>query len=126
MTEDPTKKFKLFYANQAAIQINHNEILVFGGWSHNNIGVKDSYIIEVEEITNVHGKKSNRYYARWINEKPLVSGEGFADLRPIIYNRRVVSLQNITQGENQVLEKEKRLIEFDMYNWYEYENIVNI
>ena len=55
-------------------------------------------------------RKSYRYYVRWTNEKPLISGEGFADLRPIIHNRRVVSLQNITHGENEVLEKEKKLI----------------
>ncbi len=110
VNSDLTNKFKLFYANQAAIQINPNEIFVFGGWSHGNSGVQESYLIEVEEITNTQGKKSYRYYARWVNEKPLISGEGFADLRPIIYNRKVVSLQNITFGDNKVLEKEKKLI----------------
>ena len=58
-----------------------------------------------------------RYFVRWINEKPLVSGEGFADLRPIIYNKKIMSLQNISLGQNQILEKEKKLIEFDMYEW---------
>ena len=75
---------------------------MFGGWSHGNSGVRDSYIMEVEEIAikGQKDRKSYRYYVRWANEKPLISGEGFADLRPIIHNRRVVSLQNITHGEN--------------------------
>lgn len=37
---EPTRKFNLFYAHQAAIQINPNEIFVFGGMSHNNSGVR--------------------------------------------------------------------------------------
>lgn len=53
-----------------------------------------------------------------------MSGEGFADLRPIIYQKRIMSLQNISHGQNQILEREKKLIEFDMYEWQETENIV--
>ena len=47
MSSKVEEKFKLFYANQAAIQINPNEIFVFGGWSHENIGVRESYVIQV-------------------------------------------------------------------------------
>lgn len=39
VNEDLTKKFNLFYANQAGIQINPNEIFIFGGISHNSVGV---------------------------------------------------------------------------------------
>jgi hypothetical protein len=41
------RKFNLFYAHQAAIQINPNEILVFGGMTHNSMGVNETYILEV-------------------------------------------------------------------------------
>lgn len=34
-----TKKFNLFYAHQAAIQINPNQIFIFGGMTHNSVGV---------------------------------------------------------------------------------------
>lgn len=52
MNSEIEKKFKLFYSSQAAIQINPNEIFVFGGWSHNDpsakeSGTRESYIIEV-------------------------------------------------------------------------------
>lgn len=111
------KKFNLFYAHQAAIQINPNEILVFGGMSHNSEGVKETYILEIESIKNKNNQESFRYYARWINEKPLVSAEGFINLRPIIYNRKVMCLQNISSGPSEYYEKEKRLIEFNMFEW---------
>lgn len=43
-SETPT----LFHANQAAIQINPNEIFVFGGVTSGMKGTADSYIIGVE------------------------------------------------------------------------------
>lgn len=54
-----------------------------------------------------------------------MSAEGFISLRPIIYNKKVMSLQNISSGSNEYYEKEKRLIEFNMFDWREIENIVN-
>lgn len=36
-----------------------------------------------------------------------------------------MSLQNISQGPNKILEREKKLIEFNMYEWFETENIVD-
>jgi hypothetical protein len=90
-----------------------------------NMGVTESYILEVESIKNkAKDKESFRYYARWINEKPLISGEGFSGLKPIVYNKKVMSLQNISMGQNTYYNKEKRLIEFNMYEWREIENIV--
>lgn len=117
MNKDITKKFNLFYANQAGIQINPNEILIFGGITHNSLGVTETYLIEVESLVTPNNRKSIRYYARWINQKPLISAEGFSGLRPIIYDRKVVSLQNISCGQTELYEKEKRFIEFNMYEW---------
>ncbi len=49
---------------------------------------------------------------RWVNEKKLISAEGFLGLRPIIYKKKVMSLQNITVkgSPNDIYEQEKRLI----------------
>lgn len=80
--------YKLFYAAQAAIQINPNQIFVFGGYDHRNIGTQQSYILQVQTIkpkldtsgistVGTAGKKistNSRYYARWINEKKLLNG----------------------------------------------------
>ena len=40
----------MFHANQAAIQINPNEIFVFGGINSSLEGSTDSFIIGVEEF----------------------------------------------------------------------------
>ena len=44
---DRGEKINLFHANQAAVQINPNEIFVFGGISSGLQGSTDSFIIGV-------------------------------------------------------------------------------
>jgi len=41
------EKPRLFFANQAAIQINPNEIFVFGGLAENFKGTNESYLIGI-------------------------------------------------------------------------------
>ena len=40
----------LFHANQAAIQINPNEVFVFGGLTSGLAGSSDSFILGIEEF----------------------------------------------------------------------------
>ncbi len=47
---DRTERVTLFNANQAALQINPNEIFVFGGITSGLKGVTDSFISGVEEF----------------------------------------------------------------------------
>ena len=92
--------YKLFYAAQAAIQINPNEIFVFGGCDHKNAGTQESYIIEIETITNKENRTNTRYYARMMNEKPLLTGEGFHEMKPVIFDGKIYCLQNISVESN--------------------------
>jgi hypothetical protein len=74
-------KPKLFYANQAAIQINPREIFVFGGLSEGMQGTTETYLIGVEEFeaptrqlrSDTRTTLQQRFCVRWPNEKPLIS-----------------------------------------------------
>jgi hypothetical protein len=80
--------------------------------------------VERFPIENYKGEKvmSSRYYARWINEKPLISAMSFKDFSPCLWKGKLYSLQHLPGRENEVY---KGLIEFDMKSWYETENIVD-
>lgn len=65
---------------------------------------------------------ANRYYARWINEKPLISPMNFYNFGHCIWNGKLYSLQDLPSRNDQIY---KGLVEFDMKCWYETENIVD-
>ena len=50
---DRGEKINLFHANQAAVQINPNEIFVFGGISSGLQGSTDSFIIGPQESVDL-------------------------------------------------------------------------
>lgn len=93
------KNYQLYYGGQGAIQINPNEILVYGGKQSSGTEVDESYILNVERfpIENYKGEKviSSRYYARWINEKPLISAMSFKDFSPCLWKGKLYSLQHL-------------------------------
>ena len=123
----------MFHANQAAIQINPNEIFVFGGINSNLEGSTDSFIIGVEEfdvqtrgiamgifnLVNRSGVKEERlvkqykFTVRWANEKPLISGDDFSGQCPALWKGKLHIMQNT--GSDDMLNFQKRLLSFDMH-----------
>lgn len=49
-------------------------MFIFGGVDHNGNGTTESYILSVETIKNSSNRLSTRYFVRWINYKPLLTG----------------------------------------------------
>lgn len=78
-------------ASNAATQISQNEILVMGGYNEANLGQKQTYIIRVDPTGT---------YIRDINLYPLPFAEGFWNNIPIIQNKLVFVLQNVSQGQD--------------------------
>lgn len=124
----------LFHANQAAIQINPNEIFVFGGTTSGLAGSADSFIIGVEEFDipsrsvifgrsqpNQSGLKEEKlikqykFTVRWANEKPLITGDDFSGQCPSIWKGKLHVLQNT--GSDEMVNFQKRLLSFNMYEW---------
>ncbi len=92
-------------------------------------GVTESYLIGVEQFTTPTREvrqraatKHQRFSVRWINEKPLISGDDFSGIKPTIWKERLFTLQNMGAGET--ISDQKRLLQFDMYQWYETESIL--
>ncbi len=137
---DRSSKASLFNANQCAIQINPNEIFVFGGFTSGMKGVVNSFIIGVEEfdvesreINAGWGQKPNssglrekvrqyKFTVRWVNEKPLITGDDFGSQCPALWKGRLHVLQNI--GNNEMVTLQKRLLSFNMYEWSEIEEVL--
>jgi hypothetical protein len=130
--------FSLFHAKQAAVQINPNEIFVFGGITSGNKGAADSYIISIEEFDvqsrgitlqgdlsrsnlSQSGNREERlvkqykFTVRWPNEKPLISEDDFGGQCPSLWKGKLHILQN-TSSED-LVNFQKRLLCFDMHVW---------
>lgn len=78
-------------ASNAAVQITQSEIMVLGGYNELNIGQKQTFIIRVDTTGT---------YIKDINTYPLPFAEGFWNNTPIIQNKLVFVLQNVSQGQD--------------------------
>ena len=65
--------------------------MVMGGYDESNFGQKQTYILRVDPI-GVFIKDVNMY--------PLPFAEGFWNNTPIIQNKLVFVLQNVSQGQD--------------------------
>jgi hypothetical protein len=104
-------------------------VFIFGGLDAGLKGATESYLLGIEEFTaqsrdvrDRNGSRQQRYSVRWVNEKPLITGDDFGGLKPVIWKERLLTLQNMGAGEMVI--DQKRLLEFDMYQWYETENVL--
>lgn len=95
-------------ASNAAVQITQSEIMVLGGYNQLNIGQKQTFIIRVDTTGT---------YIKDINTYPLPFAEGFWNNTPIIQNKLVFVLQNVSQGQDQCLENYRKILVFDGIGW---------
>ena len=95
-------------ASSAAIQITQNEIMVMGGYDQENFGQKQTYILRVDQTG---------YFIRDINTYSLPFPEGFWNNIPIMQNKLVFALQNVSQGKDECLENFRKILVFDGQGW---------
>lgn len=119
-THDPLridiKAFSLL-STCCCVQINNNEIFVFGGYKSNNESSNMSFVLssETDERNEID------YVIKWINYKPLLEPEGFWNNNPLIMYKKVWALQNISNKTNDdCLENERRVISFNTNSWKHY------
>ena len=79
-----------------------------GGYDESNSGQKQTYILRIEP-TGASIKD--------INAHPLPYAEGFWNNTPIIQNKLVFALQNVSQGQDECLDDERKLLVFDGLGW---------
>ena len=110
------KAFSLLSAC-CAIQINSNEIFVFGGYFANNESSQMSFILAGERDE----RNEEDYIIKWINYKPLIEAEGFWNNVAMIMYKKVWALQNISNEKNDdCLEGERRVVSFNSNSWKNY------
>lgn len=65
--------------------------MVMGGYNESNIGQKQTYVLKIDTTGT---------YIKDINAYPLPFPEGFWNNVPIIQNKLVFALQNVSQGQD--------------------------
>ncbi|CAD8147376.1 unnamed protein product [Paramecium pentaurelia] len=78
-----TSQLTTMASMMCSIQIEQNQLMLFGGYSENNKGSKECTILEINDKT-----------AKVIQTKQLPQAEGFWNNIPIIYQGRILALQN--------------------------------
>lgn len=73
--------YSLFFTSQCAAQVNPSEIFIFGGYSSDNAGTTESFVMNVSEVGRVL-----KLTIRFWNMKPLPIAAGFSRTKPIIHN----------------------------------------
>ncbi|CAD8143421.1 unnamed protein product [Paramecium octaurelia] len=90
-----------------SIQIEQNQLMIFGGYLENNKGSKECTILEINDRT-----------AKVVQTKQLPQAEGFWNNVPIIHQGRVLALQNVVlDNQGNCAYDQRRIIIFDGTFW---------
>lgn len=114
-----TLEFNNFFgllSTAACCQINQNEILVLGGYSQNYKGSNQNFSFNID----YSDMESNfNCYINNINRIKLPFSEGFWSSLPVVYHRKLYVLQNMAnpESEDNCLENDRRILEFDCWKW---------
>ena len=66
--------------------------------------------------------KQYKFTVRWVNEKPLISGDDFGYQCPSLWKGKMHVLQ--ISGSQDLMTFQKRLLCFNMYEWSEIEDVL--
>ncbi|CAD8048949.1 unnamed protein product [Paramecium primaurelia] len=108
--EQESHKFHTIYQCSACVQINRNNIYVFGGYDNDDKGVSFSFLLNIED---------NKHKIYQVDTKPLLYPEGFWNNQVIINDHKLYVLQNIEVDSNQIDEINRALLCFDGQRWSE-------
>ncbi|CAK67284.1 unnamed protein product (macronuclear) [Paramecium tetraurelia] len=90
-----------------SIQIEQNQLMIFGGYLENNKGSKECTVLEINDRT-----------AKVVQTKQLPQAEGFWNNVPIIHQGRVLALQNVVlDNQGNCAYDQRRIIIFDGTFW---------
>jgi len=102
----------------ACVQINENEIYVFGGYLEDNTGSNQTFLLRVNQV-NGDDKNPANYTIAGIGMKTLTHPEAFWNNTPLIFNKNVVALQNVSTPEQEdiCLDDRRRVVVFNGIEW---------
>jgi hypothetical protein len=114
-------------SSSACVQINHNQIFVFGGtYADYSQKSGQTFILSIEEKDDVNSSDkrmensaaySVSHKIKGLNEYPLPIPEGFWNNQVVINNKKLYALQNVQNEKNNsvVYLDRRRVLEYD-YN----------
>ncbi|KAL4447040.1 hypothetical protein ABPG74_013892 [Tetrahymena malaccensis] len=113
-----------FLTNSSCVQINQNEIFVFGGYDDQNSPSNSSYILQIVEAkdpsqSGAITKEENYVYTiQKINAQPLPIPEGFTNPQSIILNNTIFAIQDFPSNNSNELDDNKRqILQFNGKQW---------
>ena len=105
------KDFKLL-STSSCVQINKNEIMVFGGYQQDNQASATCFIFSSEN------EEENYYEIKKVDACKLPYAEGFWNNMAIIMYKNVFATQNIPNQQNDdCLENVRRILVFNSQEW---------
>lgn len=110
--------FFALLSNSCSLQINKNDVLVFGGYLEDNSGSNQSFLFTFDHNNS---DEDDNVTIRNVNDKLLPYGEGFWNNQALVYERQVYALQNISHDKNEdCLEDKRRILMFNGLEWKSY------
>ena len=110
--------FFALLSNSCCLQINKNDILVFGGYLDDNSGSSQTFLFTFDHNNS---DDDDNTMIRNVNDKILPFGEGFWNNQAIVHERQVYALQNISHDKNEdCLEDKRRILMFNGMEWKSY------
>ena len=107
--------FFALLSNSCCLQINKNDIMVFGGYMEDNSGSSQTFLFTFDHNNNDDDDNTT---IKCVNEKVLPFGEGFWNNQAIVHERQVFALQNISHDKNEdCLEDKRRILLFNGQEW---------
>lgn len=105
------KDFKLL-STSACVQINKDEIMVFGGYHQDNQASASCFLFSSDS------DDENSYEIKKIENCKLPFAEGFWNNTPVIMYKNIFALQNIPNEKNDdCLENARRVLVFNSSEW---------
>lgn len=92
--EGKSSNFRLL-STSAAVQVTPKEIMIMGGYDGEGEGYKQTYLFTVE---------GDNHVIKDLNTFPLPTAEAFWSNNPIIQNKTVYALQNVSNNQENCVE----------------------
>ena len=110
-------QFFTVLTTNACIQINPQEIYIFGGYLEDNTGSNQTFLLHIVDPSD--DRNPSNYTITGIGIKTLTHPEAFWNNTPLIHNQQVFALQNVPTPDQEdiCLDDRRRLLLFNGIEW---------
>ena len=108
--------FRVLTTN-ACIQINPQEIYIFGGYLEDNTGSNQTFLLHINDPSD--DRSPSNYTITGIGIKTLTNAEAFWNNTPVIHDKQIFVLQNVPTPDQEdiCLDDRRRVLLFNGIEW---------